>query len=132
MGFRRDLLEELGGFDESFLAGCDQEIAVRAWRAGHELAFASDAVIDYRLRPDLKSTWRQGRSYGRYRIRVRQLITDHLDHAALQRANLRRIGWLVKHLPLTAWNRTVRARWVWVAAQLVGEAWGMMEQRRGT
>lgn len=131
MGFRRSVLDDIGGFDESFLAGCDQEIAVRIWRAGHDLAFAPSAAIDYRLRGDLRSTWRQGRSYGRYRIRVRRLIADQLDARALRRANIRRVGWLAKHLPRAIADRGVRARSVWVAAQLVGEAHGTWEKLRG-
>lgn len=131
MGFRRELFDEIGLFDESFLAGCDQEIAIRAWRAGHDLVFAEDAVVDYRLRPDLASNWRQGRSYGRYRVFVRRLISSDIDLAAQRRANLRRVGWLLKHLPGLARDREQRARWVWVAAQLVGEAHGTWEAQRG-
>lgn len=129
MGFRRDALERLGGFDEEYLIACDLEIAVRAWRAGVELAFAPDAVVEYRLRTGWRDNYRQGRNYGRYRIRIRRLIPDVVDDAAERRATARRVLWLVRKAIPALWSRPTRARWIWVASQLDGEFRGWWEHR---
>lgn len=130
MGFQRGLLERLGGFDEDFVAGCDLDIAIRAWKGGAELRFVPEAVVHYRLRPSLKSTFRQGRSYGRYRIPVRKQLGDSIDVGAARKANVRRIGWLVLHAPEALLSKSTRARWVWVASQILGEVQGEYEAWR--
>lgn len=127
MGFRRADLIELGGFDESFVAGCDLEVAIRAWRQGWSLGYSRDALVHYRLRPSLRSTWKQGRFYGRYRIRLRKLLADVVDTGTERRANLRRLGWLAKFGPSALTSKQRRARWVWVASQLAGEAQGHLD-----
>lgn len=130
MGFRRPLLEEIGGFDEAFLAGCDQEIAIRIWRAGYELSFCEGATVDYRLRADPAGLWRQGLSYGRYRVQVRELLQDELDLRAIRRDNLRRLAWLGWRAPRALRDDEARTRWIWVAAQLAGEARGAIDALR--
>lgn len=121
MGFRKDLLEALGGFDESMSIGPDIEIAIRAWRQGAELFWEPRALVHYRLRPTLRETYRQGRSYGRARRRLRALVPELQDAESEPWSTYaRRVGWLVKHLPGLR-NKAVRARWVWVASQLDGE-----------
>ncbi|MBT8240963.1 MAG: glycosyltransferase [Acidimicrobiales bacterium] len=130
MGFRRELLEDLGGFDEDYPAGCDLDIAIRAWRGDVILHFVPDAVVHYRLRPSLRATFDQGRAYGRYRIPVRNQLEDAIDVSAARRANLRRVGWLVVHGPRALVSQPTRARWVWVASQILGEIQGEFEARR--
>lgn len=130
MGFQRDVLEGLEGFDESFSTACDLEIAVRAWRAGVRLAFDHEAAIHYRLRPSLAATYRQGRSYGRSRHRLRALVPELVDRRAERVANVRRAGWLARHVPGAIAKRATRARWVWVAAQLDGELRGLVRPTR--
>jgi glycosyltransferase involved in cell wall biosynthesis len=131
MGFRREVLDDVGGFDEAFLAGCDQEVAIRAWRHGYELGFAPEAVVHYRLRPDLRPMVRQGKAYGRYRVRLRDLTPELVDRAQLRRTALRRMGWLAKHALGATLRRDRRMAWFWVASQMVGEAQGGWERRRG-
>lgn len=130
MGFRREVLETLGGFDEQFLAGCDQAIAVCAWQHGFELGFAEGALVHYRLRTDLRSTWRQGRSYGRYRVRVRALTPELVDRGELRRAQLRRYAWVTRKAVPAMLSTDLRVRWVWVTSQLVGSLMGRWEARR--
>lgn len=131
MGFRVEVLEALGGFDEDFLAGCDQVISIRAWQHQYELAFLPDAVVHYRLRTELSALARQGRSYGRARVRARKLIPELVDVRAVRRARMRRVGWLGKHAIPSAFNRVGRAEWTWVASQLAGELEGDLGLRRG-
>ena len=51
MAYRRDLLERLGGFDESFRAAFleDSDLAFRALDAGAEIRFAPGAVVRHRV-----------------------------------------------------------------------------------
>lgn len=127
MGFRRELLTELGGFDESLLAGCDLDIAIRAWRAGVHLAFQPSASIAYRLRPTLAENFRQGRTYGRYGIQIRNRLTDVVDRREEVTQLWRRRFWLLRHVPGALLSRSTRARWVWVMARQVGEWQGRHE-----
>lgn len=125
MGFRRSILESLGGFDETYLIACDIEIAVRAWRDGMSLAWAPDALVHYRLRPTPLETYRQSRAYGRSRHRIAKLVPEAPDAAGEARARARRAVWLIKHLPEL---RTFRGRsnWCWVAGGMVGELQGFV------
>jgi GT2 family glycosyltransferase len=65
MGYRRELLEALGGFDERFRhpAGEDTDLAWRARERGARTAFAADAVVHHDVRPSsftvhLRDLWR--------------------------------------------------------------------------
>jgi glycosyltransferase involved in cell wall biosynthesis len=129
MGFRRRVLIDLGGFDERFPIACDQALAVRAWRSGVELAVIPDAVVHYRLRPDLRSTFRQGLAYGRFRPRIQALVPEIVDVRSIRRAWLRRAGWAVTRSLPAIWNRALRARVTWVASGVAGEMMGTWELR---
>jgi len=126
MGFRRDSLLTIGGFDERYTAGCDLDIAVRMWEAGHELRYGEDAAISYRLRPSLRSTYAQGIFYGRYRVPILARLAAHGFVAPDRR--IARVVWLIRHIPFAAFRRRVRARWTWVAAQLIGEHRGSKDR----
>lgn len=123
MGFRRSTLEDVGGFDESFLIACDIEIAVRLWRSGVELAWLEDAVVHYRLRSTPAQIFRQARAYGRSRHRITALVPEAARDASPDRRRLRRLAWLVRHIPETR-KESGRARWAWVGGQVVGELEG--------
>ena len=53
MLYPRDLLEQLGGFDESFLqaAGEDTDLGWRALEAGAQIAFCEDALVHHGIVP---------------------------------------------------------------------------------
>lgn len=129
MGFRRDELVALGGFDEDYTAGCDLDIAIRMWEAGHDLGYHEGARIHYRLRPTLRETYRQGVFYGRFRVPIRARLAAVGVEAAHERRGLRRMLWLARRAPSAAVSRRSRARWVWVLGQLVGEFEGAREHR---
>ncbi len=66
MIYRRDLLEELGGFDERFTEPFleDSDLAFRVMDSGHEIPFASEVRVRHHVRSSglrdiLKSTRRQ-------------------------------------------------------------------------
>jgi hypothetical protein len=69
---RRELLRELGGFDERFFPGEDVDLSYRAIDAGYELAFASGAVIHHRNERTLAGLFREGFDHGFQGVHVRK------------------------------------------------------------
>jgi GT2 family glycosyltransferase len=129
LGVRRRLFERAGGFDPAWRVGEDIELSMRLWLSGIVLHFEPGAVVHYRYRPTLRSTYRQARSYGR----VRPLLAERLRQAGRpapnRSAGLRNWAWLVRHAPLLA-GRPGRAKWLWVAGQRVGSLEGSWRVRR--
>lgn len=95
IGYRRDLLERLSGFDERYRlpAGEDTDLAWRAREAGASTTFVSDAVVHHDVRPSsfrvhLLDTWRWGWCV----LTVRQ-------HPGLRRLIWRRLFLRASHPP---------------------------------
>ena len=68
MAFRRELLDELGGFDEAFRFGSEEEELCIRIHAEHEAAkiiFAPRAMVTHTFAPRLSDTLRRSRAYGR-------------------------------------------------------------------
>jgi glycosyltransferase involved in cell wall biosynthesis len=66
MGVRRRLWVRLSGFDETYVGGHEEvDFAWRAQEHGFAIGFVGDAVVDYRLRDNVRTTLRQRRAYGR-------------------------------------------------------------------
>lgn len=77
MGVHRDVINAVGGFDESFSGGHDEtDLAWRAHAAGWQTQLAGDARIDYLQRPDARAIVRQRRNYARTAV---QLWARHRD-----------------------------------------------------
>jgi GT2 family glycosyltransferase len=65
MAFRRQALEEVGGFDERFhAAGDDVDICWRLRERGLTIGFSPAAVVWHRRRNSIRAYWRQQRGYG--------------------------------------------------------------------
>ena len=128
LGVRRPVFERAGGFDAAWRVGEDIELSMRLWLSGIVLHFEPGAVVHYRYRPTLRSTYRQARSYGR----VRPLLAERLRRAGRpapnRSAGLRNWAWLVRHVRLLA-GRPGRAKWLWVAGQRVGSLEGSWRVR---
>lgn len=65
MGYRREVLEAVGGFDEAFdhPAGEDTDLALRALAKGATFTFVADAIVEHDVRPSslvaaVRDTWR--------------------------------------------------------------------------
>ncbi len=69
LGVRRAAFEAVGGFDESWALLEDTDLTWRLQLAGHELAFAPDAVVHIRFRSGLAS-FLQAYGYGFYNVRL--------------------------------------------------------------
>lgn len=63
LGLRKELHEELGGFDETMDVLFDTDLTLRAQLAGHAIHEVPEAVVRYRYRETLGGTFRQARSY---------------------------------------------------------------------
>ena len=68
LGVRREVHEEVGGFDPSLPALEDTDYCWRIQRSGHTMGWAGGAVVHVRLRHDLTGTFRQSYHYGRYNV----------------------------------------------------------------
>lgn len=67
---RRDLLDELGPFDESLLRGSDGDFSYRAVQAGYELAYCPEAIVYHRNERSLGGLFREGWQHGYHGVRV--------------------------------------------------------------
>jgi glycosyltransferase involved in cell wall biosynthesis len=65
VAFRRDAIEIVGGYPEWLAIGEDMWVDLRWRERGLDMRFAPEAVVRWRLRPDLGSTWRQYVRYAR-------------------------------------------------------------------
>jgi len=79
IGIGRPLFEALSGFDESFPVGEDIDLCWRAQYLGAQLSFASEAVVNYRLREGASAAFRQSFSYGKGDA---ALLSRHREHGA--------------------------------------------------
>ncbi len=117
LGIHRSLFDALGGFDESYLRGQDAELSLRLHEHGADTYFASDAVVNYRLRSSLRSVFIQARGWGEANARLRRRLSTHPP----RRATLRSWLWLVANVPHLA-QPAKRARWIYVAGLRIGLA----------
>jgi glycosyltransferase involved in cell wall biosynthesis len=129
MALRRSLFERAGRFDPGWRVGEDLELSLRLWLSGVELHFEPGAVVHYRYRPTLRSTFGQARSYGRVRPALAEGLRRAGRPAPKRGAGLRNWVWLVRHLPFLA-DRPGRAKWLWVAGQRLGNLQGSFPVRR--
>jgi len=64
-GFTRSLFDRLGGFDEDFAGGSDEnDFFVRASLSGRRPVLVAEAVVDYTQRARLRDAMRQNVAYG--------------------------------------------------------------------
>jgi len=71
--YPREVIEAVGGWDESIPVNQDYEFDFRVRQAGHELLFDPQLVIDWECRQSVKAFWRQYRRYGRGKAQVIRL-----------------------------------------------------------
>jgi len=79
--FRRDVLVEVGGFDEHFVRAQDWELNYRIRRAGHTVWFTPEIAVTYRPRRDFRGLARQFFGSGQWR---RQIVNAHPETASFR------------------------------------------------
>ena len=90
--YRRSLLDELGGFDETLVRNQDDDLHFRAARSGHRMWFDPSLRSEYRPRQRFGALWRQYYDYGVWRsVTVRK----HRRFAAVRATPPRPSSWLV-------------------------------------
>jgi glycosyltransferase involved in cell wall biosynthesis len=106
---RTSIIEQLGGWDESFRGGGDDiDFCWRAQRAGFSIGFAPDAVVAYRHRPSVTALGKQFHNYGM----METLLYKRYRAFGLRRSSVRE-GVL---------------NWCWIAWN-IRDRWGTIEQR---
>lgn len=85
LGMHRSVLTRIGGFDEDLRCGEDTDLCWRAAYAGYAIEFVPDAVVHYRLRPDVSGTFRQAFAYA---VDDTLLLRMHRRHGARRRVAL--------------------------------------------
>jgi glycosyltransferase involved in cell wall biosynthesis len=126
MAVRRDLFEEIGGFDEDLLVAEDMDFGIRADLAGATAGFAPRAIVLRREPTTVLATWKKRYAYGRGRTRVQRRYPQAFPKSWMRTA-LRDAGWVVIRLPYAALPRR-RSVLVRRAAALCGNVAGRLTQ----
>ncbi len=67
---KRSVLEEVGGFDETFPSQYDTEFGFRISSKGYKIAFERSALCFHFNRPTLRAYWKQQLQYGKNTVRL--------------------------------------------------------------
>ena len=121
LGMRRELLDHVGGFDESVSPHEDIEICLRVWVHGVNLLFLPEVVVHYRYRATLGGLWRQAVSYGQATPDIARRLADYGKPTPSRWLGARNWLWLARKLHTVRFPAG-RARWIVVA----GGAWGRL------
>jgi glycosyltransferase involved in cell wall biosynthesis len=129
-GVRADVWRDLGGFDEDYRVGATEtEFFWRLQLAGHQVCFVPEAVIHYRFRSGLRAHARQSFKFGVARTRLYRDFRDQGMPRTSAGQVLRRLAWLVTHLPDLVRDGGARGRWVGQAASQWGRVIGSIRHR---
>ena len=116
----RAVHEDIDGFDENFVGGCDDiDFAFRAQLAGHRLGFVPDAVVAYRLRDSLRGRRASTTPTARRAPACTASSVRGGCRAGRGAHTARTYALTLYHLPQVL-TTDGRARWVVQAAFLVG------------
>jgi GT2 family glycosyltransferase len=86
MAFRKDVLEEVGGFDECFaVAGDDVDLCWRLQKANRTLGFSAGAVVMHRRRDSIRRYLRQQYGYGKAEALLERKWPTHYNRAGASR-----------------------------------------------
>jgi O-antigen biosynthesis protein len=86
MAFRKDLLEEVGRFDERFrVAGDDVDLCWRLQKANRTLGFSAGAVVMHRRRDSVRRYLRQQYGYGKAEALLERKWPTHYNRAGASR-----------------------------------------------
>lgn len=130
LGIRRGVLEELGGFDTTFVRGHEEvDLAWRAQHSGFRIGFSPRAVAHIRHRGTLKGTLSQTFHYGRTHS---QLFSRH-KAAPIPRTPWRReartYAILLRQGARAALHREPMGGWLTTMAWTVGRLYGDVKYR---
>jgi len=112
--FRREVLEQQGGYNEEFIRAQDWELNYRIREAGHLIWFSPDLRVSYRPRPSVRALAKQYKDYGRWRRVVTRYHRGsvNLRYLAAPVALLANVAGLVVGVAVTPWALLVPAAYV--------------------
>jgi mycofactocin glycosyltransferase len=84
---RRDVLLELGGFDERFRRGEDSDLSYRVGRAGYALVFVPEAVVHHRNEATLLGLFGEGFEHGFHGVHTLKRHREFLRELGHRRVN---------------------------------------------
>lgn len=128
LGFRREVYERTGPFDEQFSNLSDTDFCWRAQLAGYRLVFAPEALVHYRLRPSFKTTIRQSLRYAEFNVLLYKKYRAHGMPPISWKDSARSWLQLVRMLP-TVRDRGRLGAWLWKLAWLSGRVRGSIKHR---
>ncbi len=112
--FRREVLEQQGGYNEEFIRAQDWELNYRIREAGHLIWFSPQLRVSYRPRPSVRTLAKQYKDYGRWRRVVTRYHRGsvNLRYLAAPAALLANAVGIVLGAALTPWALLVPAAYV--------------------
>lgn len=123
LGVRRNVFDEIGGFDIAISPYEDIDVCFRLWLDEVRLVFVPDAVVHYRYRQDLRSLWKQAVSYGSAAPAMSKKLARARRETPSRWIGIKRWLWLVRRAPSLR-TRAGRARWIVVAGTSAGRLVG--------
>jgi len=107
LGYRKEVLEEIGGFDEWFVTAEDIDLNIRAVRSGHAIEFQAGALVYHRTRSSVYDFLRQAfwNGAGRKQLTLKhgvlwsryrpgQMIRQQVNAWSLLRLNTALLGYV--------------------------------------
>jgi hypothetical protein len=112
--FRREVLEQQGGYNVEFIRAQDWELNYRIREAGHLIWFSPQLRVSYRPRPSVRTLAKQYKDYGRWRRVVTRYHRGsvNLRYLAAPVALLANVLGIVLGAVLTPWALLVPAAYV--------------------
>jgi glycosyltransferase involved in cell wall biosynthesis len=78
---RRELVDEVGPFDETIRRGSDVDYSYRVGRAGYKLAFCPEAIVYHRNERSLVGLAREGWTHGFHGVAIRRRYAAYIADA---------------------------------------------------
>jgi glycosyltransferase involved in cell wall biosynthesis len=128
LGIRRQVFEEMGGFDKTIKYSEDVDLSFRVQLAGHAIARAPEALVHRRLRGTTRALFMQHFRYGR----TSPLIYIRFRAHGMPRSGLREIAKEWMFLAVRSYrlgDPGFRRFWCVVAGRRLGRIVGSAEQR---
>ncbi|MGW6823650.1 glycosyltransferase family 2 protein [Streptomyces sp. NPDC055005] len=109
--FRREALEQQGGYNEEFIRAQDWELNFRIREAGGLIWFSPELKVRYRPRPSVRALAKQYKDYGRWRHVVARYHSGsiNLRYLAPPTAVCAIVAGVVAGLAVTPWALVVPA-----------------------
>lgn len=128
LGIRREIHEQVGGFDETLTNLQDTDYCWRVQLAGTELHFVEDAVVHYRFRESLRGIYTQGMNYGEHNVLLYKRYRDLGMPRASWKSGVK--GWirLARSTP-DLLDREKRLRWIRQLGWRLGRLKGCLKYR---